>query len=342
MNREDSYKIYKIPKGEKLKTLREIYENCKIFSDLDIPADLKIDVIEITRRILVPFNTEFLYIVKEGNVFLWTGELEKWWEWHSRSEKDQITEERFTLNRLKKEGSRITQILGKGDILHVDNYTFIYRFNKKFEIFMVSYGSTDFPIAGLPFEQDIEPVKLIRISLKEIKRVFLNNKKRREIFLINFLRFFAQGSTESYSFSFKAPQKIASVLRGCFWGREPLGWYIKGVDNETIDNGNNLKKPGGVVFSFILKTQHFGLIAGLSQPMIDSWLSRKGQKDPPFFKENGELTKYLKIEKIRGGYKFSLASFSKHSLSHVAEELQYILYRSHVPIDYSKIKPQEK
>jgi hypothetical protein len=340
MDREDCYKIYKVfSRGEKLEILREIYEDCRLFRDLDIPVDLKIDIVEITKRILIPFNPDFLYIVKEGNVFLWTGELEKWWKWHRRSEKDPITEERFTLKRLKNEGSRITQILGKGDILHHNNYSFIYRFDKKFNIFMVSYGSCNVPIAGLPFEQDIEPVKLIRISLKETKRVFLNNKKRREIFLINFITFFGGGS---YSRSFKAPQKIASALRDCFWGVEPLGWYIEESNSEIVDNGNNLKKPQGRVFSFTLKTKHLELMTGLSQPMIDSWLSKKGQKEIPFFKENGELSQYLKIEKIKGGYKFYLPSFSKHSLAHICEELEYVLYKSHIPIDYDKIKPQER
>ena len=182
MDNKESYKIYKILGKEdiRLEILKEIRESCGLFYDLNIPVDLKIDIVEVTKRILVPFELDFLYIVKEGNVFSWIGELEKL----LRGEKNPINEEYFTIERLKR--GKVVQIFGKGDILGIDGYSFMRGLEKGNSISMASFGTSGFPIAGLPFEQDIEPVKIIRISLKEIERIILNDKKKREIFLLNF------------------------------------------------------------------------------------------------------------------------------------------------------------
>lgn len=334
MDREDSYKLHKILRKESVRSmeiLKELYEDCRLFRDLDIPVDLKIDIIEITKRIFIPFNSDFLYIIKEGNVFSWIGELEKSY----RLDRELTTEEYFTIGRLKR--GKIIQILGKGDILESDGYYFSHHLEKRNNIFIVSFGTMGCSIAGLPFEQDIKPLKLIRINLKEINRVFLKNKKRREIFLLNFLTFF-KNSRVAYSYKFKAPQKIASALRICFLGGEPLGWYIEADNNKAVDNGDNLEKPKSEVFSFVIKTQHLGLMTGLSQPMIDSWLYRKKQNEITFFKKNRALAQHFKIEKIKGGYKLSLLTFSKKFLAHTCGELWCSLYGSSDPISHDEIE----
>lgn len=332
MDKEDSYKIYKVSlKSEKLEILKEIFENCGPFRNLDIPVDLKIDIIEITKRISIPFNSDFLYIIKEGNVFSWIGELEKSY----RLDKELTTEEYFTIGRLKR--GEIIQILGEGDILEMGGYYFLcFDREGKNDIHMTSCGVAGCSIAGLPFEQVIEPVKLIRISLKEIERVFLKNRKRREIFIIKFLTF--SRYEKEYGYNFKAQQKISSALRICFLGREPLGWYIEAKNSEVVDNGNKLKKPQEGAFSFVIKTQHLGLMTGLSQPMIDSWLSQKRQKESPFFKKIKVPSQHFKIEKAKGGYKFSLLTFSKKFLAHTCSELHHSLYESYDPMSHDEIE----
>ncbi len=333
MGNKESYKIYKILGKENIRSeiLKEIREDCGLFYNLNIPVGLKIDIVEATKRILIPLDSDFIHIVKEGNVFSWIGELEKL----PIGERNPINEEYFTIERLKR--GKVTQIFGKGEVLGINDY-FFSRLKKGNNMSMISLGTSGFSIAGLPFEQDIEPVKLIRISLKEIERIILNDKKKWEIFLLNFLSVLKNGQAAPYSHDFKTPQKIASALRNCLLGKEPLGWYVQGVKSEVIDNGSKLKKPCGGVFSFAIKTQHLGLITGLSQPMIDSWLSKKEKKEPPFLKEYWALARYIKIEKIIGGYKFSLSTFSKPVFAYICHELWYALYGSHAPISHGTIE----
>lgn len=333
LEEEGYYKIHKpMTKEEKANILKELSRDCEFFKNVELPFDLKIDIMEIKERIAIPSKElNFFLILKEGNVFLWIGKTEEIIKYESG---DHLGEGHLKVEDL--EEGKIVEILDEGEVLYACNFETLNGIPCLSPIWGPAYA-----IAGLPREKNIETVKMIRIPYNEFAKHILNNEKSRRIIYENVAKILHQKlEVKSWMLNnqidTKASIKIFSTLYGCFSGWFPLGWY-KIADGEIIDNANRLKRPKTVISSFNITTQEITWLTGLSQPTIDELLTlgkiSLNRKIPKLFKKYNVLKDLIKVEKIHGGYQFSL------SMSHPMEDsthCEHCTFR-HIDEQFKKI-----
>ena len=202
-------------------------------------------------------------------------------------------------------------------------------------------------IAGLPREGKIETVKMIRIPMNELAAAIFQKKKFCDILYKNIAKIlhdnlFVKSRLLASASVNKAPYQILSVLYLCFEGYLPLSRY-KIADGEVIDNKNKFKKPWNRISSFQVSTVEIQWLTGLSQPTIDGLLkpvkTKTGNKIPKLFKKNGLLAHTVKIEKIHGGYQFSLIDYTGHAKEHEGHILEKVITKEFENILYSSAPP---
>ncbi len=322
-------------KEEKTKFLNEISKNCEFFKNIELPHDLNIEILEIKDRIIVPYDPRFFYILKEGNIFLWLGKKGESAKHFIEEERITENDEHITINELKE--GKIVEILDEGEVF--------YSCSSVANIPCLSpLWDPAWAIAGLPRKGEIETVKMIRISMKELADAILQKKKFCDVVFRNIAKIlhnklFVESRLLASARVNKAPYQILSILYLSFIGYLPLCWY-KIADGDVIDNKNKFKKPGMLISSFQISTVEIQWLTGLSQPTIDSLLKpvkiKTGKTMARLFKKIGLLAHTVGIEKIHGGYQFSLIDYTGHAKEHerhileavITKEFESILYKS--------------
>lgn len=333
-----------LDKREKKETIDWLVRNCHFFGLISsdcFPEDVNISISDEVKERKPLFYTPAaslppyiqwgqgdMYIIKTGNAFSWVNHH---LETVSFSKKNFFKKDakKRTAEEFQKNGI-IPEIFCEGDsmIMGVDvlpNFDFLFE-----DGLSISTPGRMSIIAGTPFDQCMAPLELIKIELKELRRIFpeagmlerLIIKKLKLKHIVDSWRLWSQWTNN-------AKIKILSVLYLYFMKVLPLQRWIS--DNKEINNGKTFKKHrSGIIGNdgirtysrfdgFIVGPKELALFAGLRRQTIEhhilGWKSKdkknKKTKIKSIFEEYPALSNVLKYEDdYHYGYKFLTADSS--------------------------------